>query len=45
VRPGLTVGEVTEIRCSAENEKISPEAHLDAEEIREWGFSRPSVKK
>jgi DNA-directed RNA polymerase sigma subunit (sigma70/sigma32) len=40
-RLGLTAEEVMEIRCIAENEKISLEAHLDAEAIKEKRFSRP----
>jgi DNA-directed RNA polymerase sigma subunit (sigma70/sigma32) len=34
-RLGLAVEEVIEIRCIAENDKISLEAHLDAENTKE----------
>jgi hypothetical protein len=39
---GLTVEEVIEIRCIAENDHISLEAHLDADATKEKRFSRPS---
>jgi DNA-directed RNA polymerase sigma subunit (sigma70/sigma32) len=41
-RLGLAVEEVIEIRCIAENDKISLEAHLDAENTKEKRFSRPA---
>jgi DNA-directed RNA polymerase specialized sigma subunit len=44
-RLGLTVEEVVEIRCIAENDKISLEAHLDADGTKEKRFSRPPGKK
>jgi DNA-directed RNA polymerase sigma subunit (sigma70/sigma32) len=44
-RLGLTVEEVVEIRCIAENDNISLEAHLDAENTKEKMFSRPPIKK
>jgi DNA-directed RNA polymerase sigma subunit (sigma70/sigma32) len=34
---GLTVAEVTEIRCIAENEMISLEKYLDADDTKEQG--------
>jgi DNA-directed RNA polymerase sigma subunit (sigma70/sigma32) len=40
-RLGLTLEEVIEIRCIAENEKIPLEAHLDADDTKEKRFSRP----
>ena len=45
IRLGLTVEEVIEIRCIAENDNISLEAHLDADGTKEKRFSRPSVAK
>ena len=44
-RLGLTVEEVIEIRCIAENEKISLEAYSDAEDTKEKRFRRPPGKK
>jgi len=44
-RLGLTVEAVIEIRCIAENDKISLEAHLDADDTKEKRFSRPPGKK
>jgi DNA-directed RNA polymerase sigma subunit (sigma70/sigma32) len=44
-RLGLTVEEVTEIRCIAENDKISLEAHFAADDIKEKRFSRPPGRK
>jgi len=44
-RLGLTVEEVIEIRCIAENEKIPVEAYTDAEYTKEKRFSRPPGKK
>jgi DNA-directed RNA polymerase sigma subunit (sigma70/sigma32) len=44
-RLGLTAEEVIEIRCIAENDKISLEAHLDADGTKEKRFSRPPGKK
>jgi hypothetical protein len=41
----LTVEEVIEIRCIAENDKISLEAHLVADDTKEKRFSRPPGKK
>jgi len=41
----LTVEEVIEIRCIAENDNISLEAHLDADDTKEKRFSRPPVTK
>jgi hypothetical protein len=37
----LGVEEVIEIRCIAENDNISLEAHLDADVTREKSFTRP----
>ena len=37
-RLGLTVEAVIEIRCIAENDKISLEAHLDADDTKEKRF-------
>lgn len=44
LRLGLSIEEVIEIRCIAENEKISLQAHLDAEDIKEKRFKRPADK-
>ncbi len=44
-RLGLTVEEVIEIRCIAENDKISLEAHLDADDTKEKRFSLPPRNK
>ena len=44
-RLGLTVDEVIEIRCVAENEKIPLKSHLDAEEVKEERFIRLPGKK
>jgi DNA-directed RNA polymerase sigma subunit (sigma70/sigma32) len=44
-RLGLTREEVIEIRCIAENDKISLEAHLDAEGTKEMRFNRQPGKK
>ena len=44
-RLGLTVEEVIEIRCIAENEKIRLEAYLDAEDTKEKRFKRPPGKR
>jgi DNA-directed RNA polymerase sigma subunit (sigma70/sigma32) len=44
-RLGLRVEEVIEIRCIAENDNISLEAHLDADDTKEKRFSRPPGKK
>jgi len=44
-RLGLSVGEVIEIRCIAENDNISLEAHLDADDTKEKRFNRPPVAK
>jgi DNA-directed RNA polymerase sigma subunit (sigma70/sigma32) len=44
-RLGLTVEEVIEIRCIAENDNISLEAHLDADDTKEKRFSHPSGRK
>jgi hypothetical protein len=42
----LTVQEVTEIRCVAENEMIPLENYLDAEDIKEGRYRRlPSQKR
>jgi len=43
-RLGLTVEEVMEIRCIAENDNISLETHLDADDTKEKRFSRPPGK-
>ncbi|UCD82209.1 MAG: hypothetical protein JSW26_12525 [Desulfobacterales bacterium] len=43
-RMGLTVAEVTEIRCIAENEMISLEKYLDAEDIKEQRYKRSPGK-
>jgi DNA-directed RNA polymerase sigma subunit (sigma70/sigma32) len=42
---GLTVEEVIEIRCIAENDNISLEAYLDADNTKEKRFKRPPGKK
>ncbi len=42
---GLTVEDVTEIRCIAEIEKTPLETYLDAERIKEERFKRPPGKK
>ncbi len=42
---GLTVEDVTEIRCIAEIEKTPLETYLDAEHIKEERFKRPPGKK
>ena len=42
---GLTVGDVTEIRCIAEIEKISLANYLDADEIKEQRYKRAPGKK
>ena len=42
---GLTVEEVIEIRCIAENDNISLEAYLDADNTKEKRFRRPPGKK
>lgn len=42
---GLSVEEVIEIRCIAENDNISLEAHLDADGTKEKRFNRPPVAK
>ncbi len=42
---GLTVEEVIEIRCIAENDNIPLQAHLDADDTKEKRFSRPPGKK
>ena len=39
-RLGLTTEQVTEIRCIAENEKISLVSYLDAEDTKEKRFNR-----
>ncbi len=44
-RLGLTVEEVIEIRCIAENEKIPLEAYLDADDTKEKRFKRPPGRK
>ncbi len=41
----LTVEEVIEIRCIAENDNISLEAYLDADNTKEKRFKRPPGKK
>jgi DNA-directed RNA polymerase sigma subunit (sigma70/sigma32) len=41
---GLTVAEVTEIRCIAENEMISPEKYLDADDTKEQRYKRAPGK-
>jgi hypothetical protein len=41
----LTVEEVIEIRCIAENEKIPLEAYLNADDTKEKRFKRPPKKK
>jgi DNA-directed RNA polymerase sigma subunit (sigma70/sigma32) len=41
---GLNVDEVTEIRCIVENEMISLENYLDAEDIKEQRFKRAPGK-
>ena len=45
LRLGLTIEEVIEIRCIAENEKIQLEAYLDAEDTKEKRFKRPPGKR
>jgi DNA-directed RNA polymerase sigma subunit (sigma70/sigma32) len=42
-RLGLTVEEVIEIRCIAETEKISLEAHLDADDTKEKRFKMKNI--
>ncbi len=42
---GLKVEEVIEIRCIAENDRVSLEAYLDAEDMKEKRFKRPPGKK
>ncbi|UCB48942.1 MAG: hypothetical protein JSW56_17795 [Deltaproteobacteria bacterium] len=42
---GLTVEEVIEIRCIAENDNISLQAYLDADNTKEKRFKRPPGKK
>jgi DNA-directed RNA polymerase sigma subunit (sigma70/sigma32) len=44
-RLGLTVEEVIEIRCIAENDKISLAAHFAGDDIKEKRFSRPPGRK
>lgn len=44
-RLGLTVAEVTEIRCIAENEMISLEGYLDADDTKEKRYKRAPGKK
>ena len=44
-RLGLTVEQVIEIRCIAENDHISLEAHLDADDTKEKRCRRPPGKK
>jgi DNA-directed RNA polymerase sigma subunit (sigma70/sigma32) len=41
----LTIEEVTEIRCIAENEMIPLENYLEAEEVKEKRYRRPPGKK
>jgi DNA-directed RNA polymerase sigma subunit (sigma70/sigma32) len=41
----LTIEEVTEIRCIAENEMISLENYLEAEKVKEKRYIRPPGKK
>jgi len=41
---GLTVAEVTEIRCIAENEMISLEKYLDADDTKEQRYKRAPGK-
>lgn len=43
-RLGLSMEEVTEIRCIAENEMISLEKYLDAEDIKEQRYKRAPGK-
>ena len=45
LRLGLTIEEMIEIRCIAENEKIQLEAYLDAEDTKEKRFKRPPGKR
>ena len=42
---GLTVAEVTEIRCIAEIEMISLEKYLDADDTKEQRYKRAPGKK
>ncbi len=42
---GLTVAEVIEIRCIAENEKIPLAVYLEADDTKERRFKRPPRKK
>jgi len=42
-RLGLTVEEVIEIRCIAENDNISLEAHLDADDTKEKRFKMKNI--
>lgn len=44
-RLGLTVAQVTEIRCMAENEIISLEGYLDADDTKEKRYKRAPGKK
>ena len=41
---GLTVAEVAEIRCIAENEMISLEKYLDADDTKEQRYKRAPGK-
>ncbi len=41
---GLTVAEVTEIRCIAENEMVSLEKYLDADDTKEQRYKRTPGK-
>lgn len=41
---GLTVAEVTEIRCIAENEMVSLEKYLDADDTKEQRYKRAPGK-
>ncbi len=41
---GLTVAEVTEIRCISENEMISLEKYLDADDTKEQRYKRAPGK-
>ena len=43
-RLGLTVADVTEIRCIAEIEMISLERYLDADDIKEQRYKRAPGK-
>jgi DNA-directed RNA polymerase sigma subunit (sigma70/sigma32) len=42
-RLGLSVEEVIEIRCIAENDNISLEAHLDADDAKEKRFKMKNI--